>query len=194
MVVATGVSVRTTKLRQCLIPSTFNVGGILLRYKYMNPLRIINRGHQNLVEALKDLEPEGWTTGFVTGDWTVKDVVNHLAASEGLQIEALQKLMNSQVSTPMLDQKDKDGLQGFNKANWEQAQSESQDQVWNKYLNAYNQLENVLKSLPAELLSKPETLKWYGEMWSVDDVIALNFGHKKHHIAQIKQFRQRDKK
>ena len=45
----------------------------------MNAIKILNRGHQNLLDALKDLPEQACVQGLVTGSWTVKDVIDHLS-------------------------------------------------------------------------------------------------------------------
>ncbi|MHB9139691.1 MAG: DinB family protein [Victivallaceae bacterium] len=157
----------------------------------MDTLKILNRGHQNLTDALKDLPDQACVQGFVTGSWTVKDVVDHVEIYEALQLEAFQKFLNPSALTPLLDQKAKGTFLEFNNEQWQKDKDKTWPQILKRYMDAFIELQQIIEKISPELLAKPGTSQWYGEPCSLDDIIALSYGHKKHHIAQIKLFRQR---
>ena len=156
----------------------------------MNSLKIISRGHQNVLDAIKDLPEKAWSEGLVTGTWTVKDIINHLAVYEEMQLEALQKVLNPNSPTPLLDHKASAQLAEFNRS------QEDKNKIWQDILERYNssqaKLEQTVTGIAKELMAEPDTTTWYGEPASLEDVLAYNYGHKKHHLAQIKLFRQRN--
>ena len=156
----------------------------------MNAIKILNRGHQNLSDALKDLPGKNWGQGFVTGSWTIKDIVDHLGTYEALQLETFQKFLDASITTPLSDQKAKGSFLEFNKEQWEKDKDKIWQEILERYTTAHAKLQQVVESISPELMAKPNTTKWYGEDCSLDDIIAYNYGHKKHHIAQIKLFRQ----
>ena len=158
----------------------------------MNALKILNRGNQNLLDALKDLPEPAWTADFATGSWTVRDIVDHLGIYEELQLEAFRKFLNPSAATPMLDQKAKSTFLEFNKVEWEKDKNQTWQEILKRYTDSYIELEKIVKDLSPELLAKLNTTQWYGDKCSLDDTIALSYGHKKHHIAQIKLFRQKN--
>ena len=156
----------------------------------MNALKILDRGHQNLLDALKDLPEESWTEGFVTGSWTVRDVVNHLGIYEVLQAEAFRKFLDPNIETPLLDEKAEGTFLEFNSKQEGKNKGVGWQEVKENYLEGFAELRKIVAGLTAEVLDKPNTTKWYGDNCALNDIIALNFGHKKHHIAQVKLFRQ----
>lgn len=158
----------------------------------MNTLKILNRGHQNLLDALKDLPKQACVQGFATGSWTVKDIVDHLGIYEALQLEAFQKSFNPNALTPLLDQKAKGTFLEFNNEQWQKDKDQTWQKIFKRYMNSFFELQKIVEKISPEILAKPDTVQWYGEDCSLDDVIAYNYGHKKHHIAQIKLFRQRN--
>ncbi|MEK7608221.1 MAG: DinB family protein [Patescibacteria group bacterium] len=158
----------------------------------MNALRIVERGHQNFLDTLKDLPENKWTDGFVTGSWTVKDVISHLATYEALQVEAFRKSLDPGAPTPLLDQKAKGSFLEFNDWRWSGEKEKKWQEVLSEYNSSFAELKGIVEKIPRETMAKPSTATWYGESSELDDIIALNFGHKKHHLAQIKLFRQRN--
>lgn len=158
----------------------------------MNASRIIQRGHQSFLDILKDLPEKNWTDGMVTGSWTVRDVVAHLATYEGLQVETFRKFLDPAVATPLLDQKAKGNFSDFNQERSEELEDQPWQDVLKDYMNSYVKLKEIVEAISPETMAKPGTTVWYGEPSPLDDVIALNFGHKKHHLAQIKLFRQQN--
>jgi hypothetical protein len=155
----------------------------------MQYLKLIDRGHENLLEVLKGLPQQAADSGLVTGTWNIKDIVNHLAVYEQLQYEAVKKVIDRETPTSLLDQKNKSGIHEFNKRQWEKDKDKSWPEVLQRYLDSFAKLRDAINSLPPELVARPNTTHWYGNDCGLDDVIAYNYGHKKHHIAQIKLFR-----
>ena len=159
----------------------------------MNTLKILNRGHQSLVDVLKDLPDQNVDQGFVTGSWTVRDIIDHLGIYEDLQLEAFRKFLDPAAATPLLDEKAKGSFSEFNQKQWERDRRQDWKEIFGRYAAAHAGLKEMVEKIPSELLAKQNTSQWYGEGCSLEDIIALNFGHKKHHTAQIKLFRQRNK-
>ena len=159
----------------------------------MNAIKILDRGNQNLMDALKGLSEEACIEGFATGTWTVKDIVDHLGIYETLQLEAFRKFLDPNIPTPLLDQKAKGTFLEFNNEQWQKDKDKSWAEVLKRYNDSFSSLKQTLEQIPSETWAKPQTSQWYGEPCSLDDIIALNYGHKKHHIAQIKLYRQKIK-
>jgi len=157
----------------------------------MNALKILNRGNQNLLDALKDLPEQACVQGLVTGSWTVKDIIDHLGVYEALQLETFQKFLNPTALTPLLDQKAKGTFLEFNNEQWQKDKDQTWQEILKRYNDSFTGLQKIIENIPPELMAKPDATQWYGENCSLDDIIALNYGHKKHHIAQIKLYRQR---
>jgi uncharacterized damage-inducible protein DinB len=157
----------------------------------MNSLKLLERGNKNLIDSIVDLPANAWTDGIVTGSWTVRDIVDHLGISEELQKEAFEKFLDPKAKTPLSEEKAK--AKKFNDEQWQMDKNQTWEQVLERYHTQYAKLKQLIEKIPADQLSKPETTTWYNDPSSLDDIIALNYGHKKHHIAQIKLFRQQNK-
>ena len=59
----------------------------------MNPLDVLKYGHRTVLKTLDGLPEADWQTPGVVGDWSVKDVVAHLASHEQVLVEILQSLL-----------------------------------------------------------------------------------------------------
>jgi hypothetical protein len=78
----------------------------------------------------------------------------------------------------------------FNDAQVALRQNHSPGATLAEYTEAYDRVIRMAAQLPAELLSRPGTLPWYGLEYALDDFIVYTFyGHKREHCAQIAVFR-----
>ncbi len=158
--------------------------------KPMHILRIMESGHKNFLKTLENLPEEQWTNAFVTGSWTIRDIVAHLATSEALTVESFQKVLDPLADTPLLDERSREETNEFNAARLEERKDTSGPELLAEYTASYEALKKLVQTVPAGIMTKPDVIVRYGAPSSLEDLIALDYGHKRHHLAQIKLFRQ----
>lgn len=155
----------------------------------MNARDILAYGHHDVVLALDDLLPEQWTRVGVTPLWSLKDLVAHLASFE-LFLEDAFKFVVGEKPTPTLDAMEI-GRTTFNRDQIAQRRARSHEEVMKEYQDAHQQVIALAVRLGPERLAEPGTIPWYGEGYSLDDLIVYaNYGHKREHCAQIRAFRR----
>jgi uncharacterized protein (TIGR03083 family) len=156
----------------------------------MNAHDILMYGDRTLMSGLDGLPRASWTEGGVCGWWSVKDVLAHLTSFEICHAELMASFIQP-APTPMLDQFREQRTE-FNDVQVEAMKDRSPDDVLHAYRGAHEDLMQAVSQLPASTLAEVGTIPWYGEDYSLDDLLVYsNYGHKREHVAQITLFKDR---
>lgn len=157
----------------------------------MNTVEIMRNGHRTVLEAVDGLAASHWQTPGACGEWTVKDLIAHLASYEWMLVEALDDLIHEDAATPTLKRFGEDPA-SFNDAEVAKRRDGTVDEVLSEYKNAYQQVMALAEHVPAGAWTQDGVLPWYGNAYDLDDFVAYTFyGHKREHCAQIAAFRDR---
>jgi hypothetical protein len=156
----------------------------------MNAHDILMYGDRSLRAGLDGI-PEGrWTDGGVCGWWSVKDIMAHLTSYELWHAELLGTFLEPG-PTPALDQLREQGGE-FNTMQVAARKDGSPAEVLQEYEEAHGRLMVAVSKLPSSILAKVGTIPWYGEEYSLEDLLVYsNYGHKREHVAQINLFKDR---
>jgi len=157
----------------------------------MDALDILSYGHKHVLDAVSGLDDEGWLVPRVTTAWSVKDVIAHLASFELLLEDALRSVIDPSAATPTLAKK---GAGGNFSADEVSARSDTPHaEVLAEYARTHERVMGLAQTLSPERLRERGTIPWYGEKYSLDDLIVyMNYAHKREHSAQIRLFRKRE--
>lgn len=156
----------------------------------MNTVDILKYGDRTLRSTLDAIPQDRWRDQGVCGWWSVKDILGHLASYELWQGDVLQAEVG-QAETPHLDEF-KEHHEDYNKVQVARRADRSPSQVLDEYIEAHERLMEAARSTPPELFVKNGTIPWYGDEYSVDDLLVYtNYGHKREHCAQIHLFKDR---
>lgn len=155
----------------------------------MNAVDIMRNGHRTVLEAVDGLAASHWQAPGVCGEWTVKDLIAHLASYEWMLVEVLDNLVQGGTATPTLD-RFFEGPAAFNDVEVAKRRDDSVDKVLAEYENACEEAMALAYSVSAGAWTQDGVLPWYGDAYDLDDFIAYTFyGHKREHCAQIVAFR-----
>ncbi len=152
---------------------------------------IFKYGHGHILGALEGLPETAWETAGPTTNWSIKDVMSHLASFELVLVDVLNSLLDPSAATPVLDQfNDPKGT--FKEGEVEKRRGDGPHNVVKEYEAAHEQAAILLSKIPAELLTKTGSLAWYGADYDLEDLIVYMFyGHKEEHMGHIQQYRKR---
>jgi len=154
----------------------------------MNAHDILMYGDRTLRAGLDAVPMNWWTQAGVCGGWSVKDILAHLTSYELCQAEALAGFVQPG-PTPTLDLLREQGSE-FNQRQVDARKDLSPQDVLRAYEDAHARLMEAVSSMPEALLSKVGTIPWYGESYSLDDMLVYNnYGHKREHVAQINVYK-----
>lgn len=157
----------------------------------MNTVDIMKNGHKTVLSVINGLEESQWQTPGACGEWSVKDILAHLASYEWMLVETLSEVAQDGAETPTLDRYRTDPA-SFNDDEVERRRGDSIDEVLDEYKQAYQEVSALAERVPDSAWSQNGILPWYGDMYDLDDFIAYSFyGHKREHSAQIAAFRDR---
>ena len=155
----------------------------------MNAHDVLMYGHRWVHKHVDDLSENQWLAPNVCGVWSVKDIIAHLASFEWVLLDVFFACL-AESETPNLDQfKAVDG-DTFNAKQVGARKDKSPREILQEYDDAYQQVMQVLPRLSENDLRQPGSIPWYGNEYSIDDLIVYQYyGHKREHCAQIAVFR-----
>lgn len=156
----------------------------------MNAADILAYGQRTLENALADVPAAAWTTPGACGQWSVKDIVAHLASYELVIVDVLTAFVQED-PTPQLDRFLAAGP-AFNDAEVAARSAKSPEEVRDELAAAHRQTLALIAAIPEERRRRPGTLPWYGLEYALDDLLVyMVYGHKREHAAQIALFGNR---
>ena len=157
----------------------------------MNASDILMYGHQTVLEALDGLPETEWDTAGVTGVWSVRNIIAHLASFEHFLIEVLGSFLDGD-PTPYMDKMATSGPAAVNDDEVAARKDRSPGETLSEYQEAHAQTMELITRISPETLREVGTIPWYGSEYALDDLIVyMYYGHKREHCAQLDAFRDR---
>jgi DinB superfamily len=154
----------------------------------MNALDILKYGHLTLMQTLEGFPTEARERSGACGEWSVKDIVAHLASFEKVLVDVLS-VFDRGGPTPYLT-KFTTMSDEFNDSEVVMRRENTMAEVLHEYEEANAQVMELAARLSAETFRQTGTLPWYGMDYALDDFIVFAFyGHKREHSAQVATFR-----
>jgi uncharacterized protein (TIGR03083 family) len=158
----------------------------------MKTTEILEQSHTVVMQALDDLSEDEWDVPGVCGEWSVKDIIAHLASYERLLLDAIYTVQGAEV-TPYIRNFLTNG-QAFNEEMVAARKYETAQQVLNEYEDAQVQTTSELAKIPDEKTRQAGILSWFGPDRCLADFVNMICTHSQEHSNQIIHFRQRVEK
>lgn len=154
----------------------------------MNAPDVLKYGQLTLLGGLDGLPESKWEIPGVCGIWSVKQILAHLASFEAALADALQGFAGGG-PTPTLDRFVSDN-HGFNDDEVAARAALGPAETLAELVAEHERSLNFARQISPETFRAPGTIPWYGDEYSLDDLIVyINYGHKREHVAQIEVFR-----
>jgi hypothetical protein len=155
----------------------------------MNAPDILHYGQQTVLQTIEGIAEDEWDLEGACGVWSMKDIVAHLSSYERVLEDILGSLFGPG-ATPYLDRFQ--AGHEFNDAEVETRRAVPVREVLDEFAAAHGRTLELIARIPEERRRQPGTLPWYGDAYTLDDVIVyMYYGHKREHSAQIAAFRDR---
>lgn len=138
------------------------------------------RGFDLLTAALAKVPREAWQFKPSPTDWSVHEIIVHLADSESMSALRVRKLIVEPGST----------LMGYEEAKWAGAlhyQKQSADDALQIVKYARQTTYNLLKTLPDEVFTHSVTHPEYKEPYTFEKWLTIYAAHIPNHIEQLKK-------
>lgn len=155
----------------------------------MNIADVLENSHQQVIKAVEDLPESEWEVPGAWGEWSVKDVIAHLAAYELALIDILNTFLGEQPSPYALRMINDHNE--FNAAAIHDRRYHTAQQVMNEYQDAQVRSASLIEQIPPEKREQKGTMPWYKPQLSLVGVINNLDLHIREHCAQIANFRQK---
>ncbi len=156
----------------------------------MNPIEVLENNHQLVIKTVEDLPESAWEVPGVCGEWSVKDVIAHLAAYELALIDMLKTFQGEQPSPYVLRMID--NFEAFNADTMKSRRYGTAQQVLNDYQEAQIQSSSLLEQIPLEKVEQKGTMPWYRPERSLADAIYNLSQHARAHCEEIARWREKE--
>ncbi|GCE13683.1 DinB family protein [Tengunoibacter tsumagoiensis] len=160
----------------------------------MSAAEALENGHQSVLTALNDLPESEWEIPGADGDWSIKDIVAHLAAYDLVIIDILKTFHDSQPGPYVLKLFRPDGKvnsQEFNQETVATRRYHTAQQVLNEFQEGQLQVTSLLQQFSPASLQQPGTLPWFKTEISLEELLNKLARHLQEHGEQIQRFHHR---
>ena len=155
----------------------------------MNATELLEKSNLLVIQTVDDLPETAWDIPGACGNWSVKDIIAHLASYEHIIVDVLSIFQKEQPTPYILQFLHQ--LDQFNKVEVEARKYETAQHVLDEYQDAQIEATSLLMQIPDEKVQERGTMPWYGEECCLADFINRIYDHTREHCAQIARFRQR---
>jgi uncharacterized damage-inducible protein DinB len=155
----------------------------------MNASELLEKSNLLVIQTVDDLPETAWDIPGACGNWSVKDIIAHLASYEHIIVDVLSIFQKEQPTPYILQFLHQ--LDQFNKVEVEARKYETAQHVLDEYQDAQIEATSLLMQIPDEKVQERGTMPWYGEDCCLADFINRIYDHTREHCAQIARFRQR---
>ncbi len=144
---------------------------------------------EKFLEAIDGLSDEEFEEGGVTGEWSVKDILDHLTRWEAEMVKLLWQVSQGQRPTTLhLTQKSVDET---NKTWEEQGRQRPLEQVLDDWSAVRKQTSRRVLSFSDKDLNDPKRYAWSGERPLWEWIAGDSFEHEAEHADEIRAWRER---
>ena len=154
----------------------------------MNASELLEKSNLLVIQTVDDLPETAWDIPGACGNWSVKDIIAHLASYEHIVVDVLNIFQKEQPTPYILEFLHQ--LDQFNKVEVEARKYETAQHVLDEYQDAQVEATSLLMQIPDEKVQERGTMPWYGDDCCLADFINRIYDHTQEHCAQIARFRQ----
>ncbi len=152
----------------------------------MNMSEALQNANLLVIRALDGLPEKEWDIPGACGNWSVKDIVAHLASYEHVIVDVLNTFQGSEL-TPTVKQWIQSRA-AFNDREVEARKYDTAQQVMDEYQGTQVEAASLIMQIPPEKVLQTGTMLWYGKQYRLADFIQHMCEHIREHVAQISAF------
>ena len=136
----------------------------------------MERSRARLNAVLERLAPQA----VIYPDWKVKQVYDHIAGWDDLVVSTLRSYLHEEVPALTV----KGGIDHYNAESVSKRKDLSLEQSRQAYDSAREQVLQILRELPPEMLRQKYPAPW-GGMCTVNSIVKIFVSHEEEHTKQI---------
>jgi len=157
----------------------------------MQASELLEKGHMMVIQAVDDLPELQWDMPGVCGEWSVKDIIAHLASYERVVLDVLNTFSGKEPTPYVL--RFVSQTQEFDDAEVTARKYATAQQVIDEYQDTQVQTTSLLEQISPERVQQAGTMPWYQQGLSLADFINRMYEHTREHCDQIARFRNKVK-
>jgi len=151
----------------------------------------MKRGYTALETVLAPLDQQQMTTPGITGDWSIKDILAHLAVWQNYLVIRLQAAARNEVPAIqgiLSDEGEVSAIDRLNAGFYEENKSRPLDDVMADLRKTYRQIVEMTKALSDEDLTEPQRFAWMkgNALWEL--VAGDTYEHYQEHLQSIQEW------
>ena len=157
-------------------------------------IEALEDSREELMDLLDGLSDETLLTAGVVGEWSIKDILAHLAFWEGQMVTLLFQAQRG-MEKPSTVHFGKESVDAINARWYEQAQTRELAMVLNDFIGVRKQTIRRVKELSSSDLNDPKRYPWMNGVPLVELILSDTLEHEEEHADQIGEWLdQRDAK
>ena len=148
-------------------------------------LESIQSGRKALQATLEGISEAQMTEPGVESDWSVKDILVHIAAWEGMMVGWVEASLRGEIPDRPPPGKTWDDLDGLNAQIYADNKDQALDEVWGDFQASHQRALSMVQAMTEEALLDPGRFEWLqgDPMWHL--VAANTWWHYKEHHETI---------
>lgn len=154
-------------------------------------LQDVQSQRRRLEKILSTLDPAAMTRPGALGTWSVKDVLAHLAAWEGLFLEWYRSGVQGSVPATSPVGMSQKAMQALNAQIYARNRGRSLEEVLAEFQASYRQIVAVLETIAEEDLFAPARFPWTGKLTLAEYVAGNTCNHYAWAHSQIRKWLKR---
>jgi len=140
-----------------------------------------------LQEMLEDLPDETLLAAGVMGDWSIKDILNHLTFWEGQTVTLLFQAQRG-VPKPSTAHFGRETVDAVNQRWYEEGKERPLEMVWKDWLGVRKQMIRRVSEMTDEDLNNPQRFAWQKGVPLYQWVLNDSIDHEEEHADSIREW------
>jgi DinB superfamily len=155
----------------------------------MDASELLQKNNLMVIQVVDGFPEAGWDMSGACGEWSVKDIIAHLASYEHVATDVLNTFQAGEPSPILL--KFLHNLDEFNDAEVAAREYLTAQQVMDEYQDTQVEATSLLMQIPDDKVKQIGTMPWYNQNTCLADFVYLLNEHTREHCLQIAQFRRK---
>lgn len=150
-------------------------------------LEALEEERAELQEMLEDLPDEALLAPGVTGDWSIKDILNHLTFWEGQVVTLIFQAQHG-MPKPSTAHFGKESVDAVNQRWYEEGKDRPLEMVWKDWLGVRKQMIRRVSDLTDQDLNDPQRFPWQKGVPLYQWILNDSIDHEEEHGDAIREW------
>ena len=154
-------------------------------------LETIGTEYSRFEDLLSTMTNTQLTQSVAQDNWSVKDILAHIACWEKLATDRLEAAINDKTPTyPII--KDWEGVHAFNASCYQENQNKTLAVVFQESQQIHQSFIAIILMLDEKFIAKPLPFNWADGMTALELIAANSYSHYKEHYDALKNWLNSD--